>query len=345
MKALALTFSGMTDVCAKEIKELIGATCKETKEGVTFEATPAQLLTVSYRAQSITRVIQLVDEGSFDKLTVPETKGTVAFIGKSTTKAQELSERVKADKVYKNAQTTFYLHFENEQYWLGIDLTGDVSKRDYRIFIGRETLTGITGFALLSLADYEPKQVLLDPFCRAGSIVLEAALQALRMSPRHYSKQKIGTSIPDREKLFAAVDEQIIAKSPGQIIALSPQFPSVQATRKNAKIAGVNKAIDFSRTETEWLDIKFEEQSVDCIVTQPPELSKSTKPEKYKKEASLFFERAKAILKKNGKIGLVLRQGTEAHQEAAKTHNFSLKHERTIMQGKEAWKVLIFKQS
>jgi len=350
-KALALTFPGMTDVCAKEIKELISASGKELNEGVIFEAELEDIFTVCYRSQSASRVLLLVSEGTFDKLTVPQEhlKGTVSFSGKSTTKAQELAERITAKKVYKNADIPLYLHFEEDKYWLGIDLSGDISKRDYRIFIGSETLSPISAFGALTLSDYEPKHTLLDPSCRAGSIVIEAALHALNIPARQYSKDKLPMRKIfkefDFDKFFLEQDKKIKDKIPGSILAISEQFPSIHATRKNAKIAGVVKAIDFSRTSVDWLDLKFEKNSVDHIVTQPTEFTVDFPPERFKKQAELFFERAAQILKKNGTIAIIVRKGQEEYATAAKSKGFSVKHQRTIMQGKEAWNVVVLTPS
>ncbi len=344
MKALAITLPGLSDVCSEEIKEITGITGKQTSEGIIFEAELKDIFSVCYRAQTVCRIILVVSEGKISGLSIPSEylKGTISINGKTTTKANEVSENIKANKVYKNADVPFYLHFEDDKNWLGIDLTGDISKRDYRIFVGRETITGITSFAALKLAGYDGKKTLLDPNCRAGSIVIEAALYSLKMPVRYYSKDKMFMKKVfktfDFEKFYKEQDSGIKESSP-QIIAISELFPSIQATRKNAKIGGVLKAIDFSRTSVDWLDLKFEKNSVDCIVTQPVEMTMTFPPEKFKKQASLFFERAKAILKKNGKIGLVLRQGAEEYKQAAK--GFSVEHERTIRQGKEEWKIVV----
>jgi 23S rRNA G2445 N2-methylase RlmL len=350
-KALVLTFPGMTDICAQEIKELTGISGKETSEAVIFEASLEEIFVICYRSHTAARVLLVVSEGKIEELSIPKQwlTGTISITGKSNTKAQQLAERITANKVYKNADIQFYLHFEDEQCWLGIDLTQDLTKRDYRIFIGSETLTGITAFAALKLAGYKQNQTLIDPFCRAGSIVIEAALSALQLPPRYYSKDKLPMrklfKEVDFEKFFAAQDKNIKEKIAGSIIALSEQFPSVQATRKNAKIAGVVKAIDFSRTALDWLNLKFEKQSIDRIVTQPTELTKNFPPEKFKKLTGLFFKRAASILKKRGKICFVLRQGVEEYRTAAKNAGFTIENECTVMQGKEQWRVFIFSRT
>ncbi len=345
-KALALTQPGLTDLLAKEIKELTGISCVQNSNSVTFEASLEDIFTICYRSHLATRVLIVVSHGQFDKLSIPKEHltGTISITGASTTKADELGELLHAKKVYKNADTPFYLHTENDDNWLGIDLTGDMSKRDYRIFIGPETLNGISAAGALMLSGYEPKHALIDPFCRAGSITIEAALTATQRSPRHYSKTKFFTKIfkdTDFDKLFSAHDKKI-KEAKATITALSPFFPSVQASRKNAKIAGIVKEIDFSRTATDWLDLKFDKASIDRIVTQPTEFGVNFPQAKAQKLAQEFFKPAAFILKPAGKICLILRHGKENYITAAKENNFSIEHERTIMQGKEAWNVIVF---
>ncbi len=60
MKALALTFQGLTDVCSAEIKELTGVSGKEINEGVVFDAELKDIFSVCYKAQSVCRVLLLV---------------------------------------------------------------------------------------------------------------------------------------------------------------------------------------------------------------------------------------------------------------------------------------------
>jgi 23S rRNA G2445 N2-methylase RlmL len=348
-KALALTFPGMADICAAEIRELTGIAAKELGEGVLFETKNlADIFTACYRLQSAIRVLLVVSDGALEELKIPAEylKGTTCISGKSSTQANELAEKLGTRQTYKNPDVPLYLHQECEHCFLGIDLTGDASKRDYRIFIGSETLSGVTAFGALALSGYAPKHALLDPNCRAGSIVIEAAFAALQMPVRYYSKPKLPfVKLFNKEGVegfFSSQDKAAKDKIPGAITALSSQFPSVQATRKNAKVAGVVKALDFSRTDTDWLDIKFEKQSIDRVVTQPVELSKNFPPDKFKKQATLFLERCSFVLKKSGKLALILRQGMEEYKAMAKEKGLEFSQERAIMQGKERWNVLIF---
>lgn len=348
-KALVLTFSGMTDICAKEIKELTGRESKTLETGVEFETDNIEdLFILCYRSQTAERVLLVVSKGQNPELPEKYSKKTILLTGTSTRTAQALAEKLGIRQTYKNPETTLYLHSEKNNQWLCLDLTGDISKRDYRIFVGSETLKGPTAYALLRIAGCEAGKTLLDPFCRAGSIAIEAALFALQMPVRYYSKQKMPMTQLfkdfDFDNFFAKQDKKTKEKLPGRIIALSPQFPSVQATRKNAKIAGIVKDIEFSRTDPDWLDIKFGEQSTDFVITQPPEPSIRQPAQKLQKTINSLFERTKTILKKDGKTAIILRQGINDYITTAQKHDFRIIEQRTIMQGKEEWAAIIFSQ-
>ena len=81
-------------------------------------------------------------------------------------------------------------------------------------------------------------------------------------------------------------------------------FKYVDFLKKNAKIAGVDKHINFSRVELEWLDIKFKKESIDRIITNPP-ISKNANLDKVYNEffsdktAHLFGRTFPVILAQN----------------------------------------------
>lgn len=351
MKALALTNPGIADVGVLEVKELLGIKAVPKKECVLFETSQVeQLFELCYKSQSLTRVLFVVSEGSFEKLDIPEIykRGSVKIVGKSITKSNELAKSLGVRVDYKKPDVLLYLHFENDHYWLGIDLAGrDLGKRDYRVFVGSERLTGPSAYALLRIAGYSPEQSLLDPFCRAGSIVVEAALFSKRLSPHYYSKDKLwftyAKTFEDKsfEKLFAEWDNKV-REVPGKIFAFDTNFKGVQATRKNAQIAGVLKELKLSRTETEWLDVKLGKESLDLIATQPPEVSARFSKAKTELLYEQLFDNAKIMLKQSGRVACVLQKDTALLEKHAAQKNFSVQHKRTVMQGKEEWKIIVF---
>jgi len=102
----------------------------------------------------------------------------------------------------------------------------------------------------------------------------------------------------------------------------------------------VNKQISFAKIITDDLELKFKENSVDCIATIPPQPGKISEA-KLGEIYNEFFYNAEFILR--GKLVLLARlQKEEFLKKKAKENKLELKEERTISIGKEEWKILVF---
>ena len=112
----------------------------------------------------------------------------------------------------------------------------------------------------------------------------------------------------------------------------------VDYAKKNAKVAGVDKIINFSRVELEWLDLKFKKSSVDRIITVPPS-SKSSNLERIYNE---FFYQSRYILKKDGSISVIARL-PELLKRHAERHDFSVAKEKQIWSGQQKLMIVVFK--
>ncbi|MBW3002076.1 hypothetical protein KY338_02850 [Candidatus Woesearchaeota archaeon] len=329
MKTIVLTNKGLEDISAKEIKELINKKAEIHDGFLIFEAEQKEIIKICYLARAITKVLLLIDN--------PEEwiKGkTFAIRGKT-----EFTEKhqIKGKVDLKNPDVEFYAI--NEEY-CGIDLTGeDLAKRDYRIFLGSESIKGNIAYALVRLSGYSADKRLIDPYCRDGIVPIEAALYALNISPHYYKKEKFNFL-----KLFDVNLEEFddIKKVKTEINAIDMKITSVNASKKNAKIAGVNKNINFAKIQTNDLELKFKENSVDCIATLMPQLAKLSEA-KVKEIYREFFYNAEFILNKKGKIVLLVRpHRKELLEQKAKENKLELKEERNINIGKEEWKILTF---
>ena len=186
------------------------------------------------------------------------------------------------------------------------------------------------------------KDSMLDPFSRDGVIVIESAQFASGFPVNYYKKEKFAflkfdLGI-DYEKLFSSIDRQI-KKPKAKISCFDHMFKYVNYSRKNAKIAGVDKFIYFSRTELEWLDIKFKKESVDRIITSLP-ASKSANLDKIYNE---FFYQSSYILKKNGAIALISRLPDFAKKHAEK-HGFAAAKEKDVWSGEQLLKIIVLKK-
>jgi 23S rRNA G2445 N2-methylase RlmL len=118
----------------------------------------------------------------------------------------------------------------------------------------------------------------------------------------------------------------------------------VKSAEKNAKIAGVNKLINFTRTEIEWLDTKFEEKSVDKIVTHPPQISKRTRPEHVLKLLDELLYVSKIILADKGVLVMIFSKPEQLRKSMEK-HGFKITKSLDVWQGKECRQVLLLSKS
>ncbi|MDO8660918.1 MAG: THUMP domain-containing protein, partial [Candidatus Woesearchaeota archaeon] len=304
LKFFGVTHKGMEDIGAAEVKQILGMNAEILSEAVTFNATLEKGCEFAYKTQSMRTVLLCLSEGAVDVddvasyakivpavkqyLTSDKTFKVECDKDTSEITSQEINdvcgavikEQTGSAVNYKTPEVIFSLFIRNEKAWFGIDICGfDLSKRPYRVFLGTNSLKGTIAYGITQIAGYTPKKTLLDPFCRHGIIPIEAGLFALQLSPHYYTKEKyvFARIWPELKEKFVVWDK-IQASEHKSILAMHDQFTFVAAAKKNAQLAGINKEIDFSRADIDWLDIKFEEGSIDCLVGYPPQHAHS--PEK-----------------------------------------------------------------
>ena len=373
MKGLVITSKGIEGIAAKEVKELINAYCKPEECCVIFEFEDFEdLCLLCYKAQSVDRVLYLIGsfefrdffadfekffvKVGFDEWIIKSKKFKIECIRfgshdfKSVDAEAKVSELIL--KKYKNKkfkagikdyEIIFLVYIVDSKCYFGVDFSGfELNKRGYKIFLHPSSLRGTLAYALVRESGFGKKDVMLDPFSRDGVIAIEAAFYAADFPVNFYKKDKfaflklkIGI---DFDKFFRDADKKI-KKSKAKIYSYDHLFKYVDYSRKNAKIAGVDKFIEFSRTELEWLDIKFKKESVDRIVTNLP-TSKNANLDRIYNE---FFYQSAYILKKSGTIALISRMPDFAKKHAEK-HNFAVAKEKDVWSGEQLMRILVLKK-
>ncbi|MBI2143114.1 RNA methyltransferase [Candidatus Woesearchaeota archaeon] len=218
-----------------------------------------------------------------------------------------------------------------------ISLLGPGS-REYNVFGDPGGVSSCLAYLLLRASGYSGRQSIFDPFTRSGSIAIEAALFSSGFPVNHYRKDSLVAAFSklpqfskaDFREFFAAAGKEAAAaakkrvKSPKpKILSSSSSMQNVRFAEKNAKIAGVNKLIRFSRLDIEWLDAKLDERSIDLVVSYPPQFRGGNNDFAAAENAKLsklyknFFYQANFFLKKKGKIVLLLKKGSYAELTAA----------------------------
>ncbi len=416
IKVLAITHLGISDITAKEALEIVAAKNIVTdKASILFEvSTIADAARFAYRSQSVQRVILLcaeynlaADDKFIDNLKANLLKNDgvsfLKFIAKKTFASRFIKQESGNDAVsevlstqeiealigehihetyklkvdLKQPDIIFLSYFENNRFYLGIDISGfDLSKRDYRLFTHPSSLKGTIAYSLLRIGDYDFKDVLIDPFCGSGTIIIEAALFKSGLSPHYYKKDKFllskvkelkldfnefdeASNIVKKQSAEKKADKKLSKKSDqkespknpdsdtksdnGDIIGIDINFSAVSSAKKNAKIANVLEYIKFSRMDISWIDTKFKEKSLDKIITNPPKITKTVDPKAIEKIYKELFYQAEFVLK-NKSRATVATSSPELMKQKAAEYKFKVMSEREIWHGKEMLNVIVFEK-
>ncbi|MFH0979100.1 MAG: THUMP domain-containing protein [Candidatus Woesearchaeota archaeon] len=326
MKALAWTNKGIEFLAAQELK-LLKINQIETKGQLLLFDIPSydNLAMLCYCARSIRGVILLLGSANNDDLLTAINKASfpVWFNSKTSFAARchgldsspALSEAEVGNLVNEktgskvdltNPQVTFLVISQDNLCYFGVDFAGtDLGKRDYKVFSTRQSLKGNVAFSMLLLAGFKPSQVLLDPFGRDGIIGIEAALFSLAKSPHFFNREKFAfVKLSLGLDKFSAWDKSI--SKPSDIRIYDSLFHNVAAIKKNARIAGVDKTIAVSRIDVDWLDVKMGRESVDAIVSYPPQLTLRSDAKAIAKLYGELFHQAEFVLKKNCRMVLAM---------------------------------------
>ena len=364
MKGLAITSKGIEHIAALEVKEMLGKDSTLYDGCITFDVSAIeQLITFTYMTQSSERVLLLLDHIELGKIDSLNSLDFKKWVDKKTFRitvdhidsdhdlvVEEIIEQVaeiilsktKAKVDLDHPDIVFYVYISKKNVFFGIDLCRfELQKRQYRIFPHQAALRSTLGYALVRIAGYKKNLTLLDPFCGSGTIPIEAVLYALKFPVNYFNKDKfIFHTLGKFDSFLATIDKKII-KEDVNIYGYDSFMGCVIGARKNAKIAGIDKFIAFSRVEISWLDTKFKKGSVDLIVTQPPEPSKTKNDKDIEKLYKDFFYQAEYILKKKGKIVTITRNNLLLKKHA-EPFAFHLKEELSVFSGKQEMVISVF---
>lgn len=335
-----------------------------------------------YFAQSIERVLLLFDSFSFKNLddlggklvsSVKKIKLKDWFDKKtsfkveckrmgehsfgSSTVEKELGKNIikEADKTLgfvpavdlDSPDTIFYVFVNNKKAYLGIDFAGrDLSKRQYRVFSSPGVVNANLAFAIARLGGYNGKQKLIDVYSKAGVVCIEAALYASKTSVNYYSKdfafKKLKLFLKkDWDAFFKKLDsKRKTAKL--DILGLDSMLRNIEASKKNSKLAGIDKIINFSKMDVEWLDTKLDKSSVDIIASRIPCPSKHVGESVVRKLYKEMFYQAEFVMKKDAVMAL-LTEHTGLLRKMI-TAGFKIIKEDKLWAGKQSYEFLIIQK-
>lgn len=373
LKGAVVCERGLEDISVLEIKELIGVDGEAHDGVVVFPVNDiSELCVLCYRAQSVKRVLLLLAEGEFADffdeigknikktdvgvwvaegatvLVECERMGTHDFTSSDASGAvgKAVVERVKETRGFAptidfdNPTTRFFLYIYEKRFYFGVDFGGfDLAQREYKVFSHAAALKGTVAYGVVRVVGFDASKFLLNVFSKSGMIEIETALFATGKAVNFYRKDKFAFwnlspfAGKEADVFFADVDQKI-KKEKIKILGVHGDLRHISAGKKNAKIAGVDKAIEFSRIDVDWLDVKFKEGEVDILVTQPAG--------REVEQMSELFRQAEYILADDG-VMVVVSVGKSV-ADAAQKQKFVLKSERVLVRGETKLWVQVFKK-
>ena len=347
MKWFVLTHLGAENALERELKHL-GLSATATTAACVVEASKEEMAQALYYMQCATRVLLAVHQS-----TLGDVKPSLAeeYIGADETfrvsvevlpagpdrtameLAAEYGEQI-SRKVNLDAPDKTVFFQVGTQALCGIDVAGDLSKRYYRVFSNAHSVKGTLAACIVYA--FELSGGVLDPFGNTGEIAIEAAMRSTKMSPLKYRKHEPVRVLEDERKA-AFVDNPHEPAFP--VWCFDPKLANLRTAKKNAKLAGVEKDMSFSKLDTEWMDVKFDEGELSNIITIPPPVTKRSPDDKHLKE--LCYQAA-FVLKRKGSLVVACETEDTAQSliKYAKDYKLRLREECVINSGSLPYHVM-----
>lgn len=142
------------------------------------------------------------------------------------------------------------LHWFAQDARLYLDCSGEkLSDRGYRKLPHKAPMRETLAAGVLAAAGYTGAQPLVNPMCGSGTLAIEAALIATGRAPgllrSNYSALHLKDFDSESWQGLRKAARQVEAGEPAPIIASDRNPRAVEAARKNAQTAGVEKLITF----------------------------------------------------------------------------------------------------
>lgn len=330
--------SDYPEVCILDIKEITGKDATINGQMLLLaKATPEDIASLCCFCQSAKRVCVTYDNKLIGKAKTFALRATKFNREESTPKLEaELGAQIKDSSKLEVSldNPDLLLHaYVGEITKIGIDITGqDLSKRPYKMFNQSSSIKGTLAYVLNRLAGITKDSIILDPFCGTGTIAIEAVMYQNRISPFLFENKF--QVIPELKKAFDKIKNPEPNHKP-IVSCFDVLLPSMMQAKKNAKLAGVDKLLNVSKVDVDWIDTKFDKHEVEFIITQPPLGNKHIEKKMRKLYDELFYQ-ARYILKPKGKLCILFTN--ESLLENHKKHKFKLSEMHTI----DTYKYAIF---
>jgi len=324
MKYVAVTLKGIEDLASAEVKSLLKSTSVKIGDGrLLFDAKSLEKFSPTL-VNRLYLYIAHFDFSSGQDIIVKCSKVKFSLKGSFVVRCSRegihdfdsrIIERDVGGVIYnqgfkvnlENPDNTVVVDIVGKKCFLGILVRDNICKRPYRIKVFSSSINACLAAAAVKLAAVKKSDSILDPFCRDGVIAIEASASGC-------------------ENVFAC-DESM---------------NNIRNAKINAKLALTK--IKFAKCNIDSLDLRFDEGSIDKIMTFPPFLSKRKKQSSIESLYKEFFHQARNTLKKSGFLILISHK-PELLELHAKRAGFKMLKEKNVFVSNLDYKVMVFKKT
>ena len=352
---------GLEDVVAKEIEELGGRITRLSRGRVYFEGDLRLVAVLNYWGRTIERVVLLLKESrvenldevykeireldfsiikphqsfavrskrvgvhDFTSIDIARVAGQAVIDSYLASKAVRL--RVNLDE----PDVIVRVELIDSTLLVGIDTTGDegLHKRGYRVYQHPAPLNATIAASMIRLSGWERNEVLVDPMCGSGTILVEAAMIARNVPPGKFRDELAFTRIFGDELLEEVKDYRERDFTP-TLVGIERFEKHIRGAKQILEFTG----FDFVRLvkgDATRLDELLEAEGVDVMVTNPPYGLRIGKKGIIHDLYSKFLCSASRVLREEGRIVMITPE-KELVRNLARTTGYSVE-ERPVAYG------------
>lgn len=169
--------------------------------------------------------------------------------------------------------TQLNLFIQKDMAVISFDTSGTpLHKRGYRLEEVEAPMRQSLAAALLRLAQYRSGDILCDPCCGSGTLLIEAAYLATNTPPGFLRKRWGFTQLPnfsqvDWLRVKNEADAKRIPLPPGQIFGIDINKSAVHACKVNLRAAGLHQTVQVAQGDfREWTPPR----QPNFLITNPP---------------------------------------------------------------------------
>lgn len=145
-------------------------------------------------------------------------------------------------------------------------------KRGYRIDSVEAPLQESLAAAILRIAQYKDTDILLDPCCGSGTLLIEAALIASKTPPGYLRsdwgfRHLPGFSHGEFLKVKAEMDKDRVTLAPGRFFGCDINKDAYRITKGNLRASGFHQAIQIAHSDFREYEPEI---APNLVITNPP---------------------------------------------------------------------------